>query len=133
VADLAHTHGFATAFFWQPMALAGGKVRTEDERLAIRGLSTSDSSFANLVYRIAAKREAAVSGWYDLTTVFDTVASAIYIDPVHVNPPGNERIARAMVCRLLGDLAWKNALVRHAIDPARVGSNARCSPVVRPA
>jgi lysophospholipase L1-like esterase len=102
VAALAGQYGFAYQFFWQPMMSA--------EVWQTSGFSEkSDLSVALLdeLYRQVYSQIAEQAGAYpclaDLSHLFDKQSESVWIDRMHVTPPGNQTIAQAITVALQED------------------------------
>jgi lysophospholipase L1-like esterase len=93
---LGKAYGFRVRSFWQPFLLDGKKVPTREEAQWIANASNPDTPFRELlpVYQEARRKAAETQQFSFLGDIFDQDAGTIYLDWVHLNPRGNEIIAR---------------------------------------
>jgi lysophospholipase L1-like esterase len=92
---LSRSHGFETAFFWQPFLYSKRIVKGEEE---LRGwLGTDADAWRKADAAARARLDPAVD---DVSTVFDGVREPVMYDFVHTNELGARVIARALYERL---------------------------------
>ena len=95
VAAMARGYGFRYGFFWQPMAVAGGKTLTAEEREGVaRQLGLSEErarSAAALTFPLVRARQRA--DVHDLSEAFDGKGESLYVDCCHFLPDGNRLVA----------------------------------------
>jgi lysophospholipase L1-like esterase len=97
---LAGAYGFKTYFFWQPTLAYGAKplVPFERELKEARSKELGGRVHRGLkaVYQEAETRSAASGSFVFLGHVFDRVQELVYVDEFHLDPQGNQIIARAI-------------------------------------
>ena len=95
---LGREFGFRVCAFWQPAVIYGEKPQAPYEQLLLKLSSGQRYPFLALapVYKEAEKRATGKSTFVFLADVFDAVGEPVYLDWVHLNPAGNEIVARAM-------------------------------------
>ena len=97
---LASAYGFKTYFFWQPALAYGDKPLApfEQELKEVRSkeLGGRVHRGLNAVYQEAETRSSASESFVFLGHVFDKVQELIYVDEFHLDPRGNQIIARAI-------------------------------------
>jgi lysophospholipase L1-like esterase len=99
---LGQAYGFTVCAFWQPAIIYGHKQLTPYEKQVL-DLSYSEAyPFQSLspVYKEAAYRAGKKAGFTFLGDVFEAVREPIYLDWVHLNPRGNELVAREVAKHL---------------------------------
>ena len=95
---LGGVFGFKVCAFWQPAVIYGHKSLSPYEQLLLKLSSGQRYPFLALVpvYKEAENRAAENGDFVFLADAFDSVREPVYLDWVHLNPVGNEIIARAM-------------------------------------
>ena len=97
---LASAYGFKTYFFWQPALAYGDKPLAPFERelkeARSKELGGRVHRGLNAVYQEAETRSSASESFVFLGHVFDKVQELIYVDEFHLDPRGNQIIARAI-------------------------------------
>jgi lysophospholipase L1-like esterase len=95
---LGQAYGFKVCAFWQPSMIYGHKPLVPYERDFLDLSTTKAYPFAALapVYREAALRSQREKQFTFLGDIFDDNPQPIYLDWVHLNPAGNEIVARAL-------------------------------------
>lgn len=96
VAGLAREFGFSYHTFLQPALDFGAKRLTSEEQLIRSGQSARTPFLADVYERIRVAT-AANPQFTDLTSVFDTVSTSVYVDRIHINPEGNALVAQRIV------------------------------------
>jgi lysophospholipase L1-like esterase len=98
VEALGVRHGFKSAFFWQPVALAERKSLTPEERSRVESVRDERHRPLPALYEqtyelIRAIRRPSV---HYLADVFNDERGDVYLDICHLAPPGNRLVARRM-------------------------------------
>ncbi|HSY13537.1 MAG TPA: hypothetical protein VK976_15200 [Verrucomicrobiae bacterium] len=95
---LGGVFGFKVRAFWQPAVIYKHKALAPYERLLLRLGSGLRYPFLALVpvYKDAETRAAENGDFVFLADAFDSVREPVYLDWGHLNPIGNEIIARTM-------------------------------------
>jgi hypothetical protein len=95
---LGEVFGFKVCAFWQPAVIYGHKPLAPYEQLLLKLSSGQRYPFLALVpvYKEAENRAAEKGDFVFLADAFDSVREPVYLDWVHLNPVGNEIVARAM-------------------------------------
>ena len=97
---LASAYGFKTYFFWQPALAYGDKplapFEQELKEARSKELGGRVHRGLNAVYQEAETRSSASESFVFLGHVFDKVQELIYVDEFHLDPRGNQIIARAI-------------------------------------
>jgi lysophospholipase L1-like esterase len=97
---LESAYGFKTYFFWQPTLAYGAKplapFEQELEEARNKELGGRVHRGLNAVYQEAETRSSASESFVFLGHVFDKVQELIYVDEFHLDPRGNQIIARAI-------------------------------------
>lgn len=98
VEGLARRYGFAYAAFWQPVAVLGHKILTEEERTLMGEMTGEGSRLGRALHEKthALVRASGHSHLRDFTGVFDDRRESVYITPCHVSPAGNRIVAARM-------------------------------------
>ena len=93
---LGKSYGFRVLSFWQPFLLDGKKAPTPEEVQWIARASNPETPFRALLpaYREARSKATQSHEFIFLGDVFDQQDETVYLDWVHLNPRGNEIIAR---------------------------------------
>jgi hypothetical protein len=97
VAALARQYGFTAHFFWQPSISAANKRLTAEESTIASAMSPEYRALYGRTHELAKRAAGAGAAFHYLGDVFDTLATTVYIDPVHVTPDGNAILARRIV------------------------------------
>lgn len=92
---LARSHGFRYASFWQPNAVAGTKVLTDEEQEGTKRQLGPSYDLARLaVHSTFPLVHAAAGGsFHDLAGAFDGIPGSVYLDSCHLLPEGNRILA----------------------------------------
>jgi lysophospholipase L1-like esterase len=96
---LAETYHFKVYGFWQPAVVYGNKRLAPFEQfMADHSSIDSETPFQAMipVYQEAQLRAATAGDFVFLGNVFDAVEEPVYLDWVHLNPMGNQIVARVL-------------------------------------
>jgi hypothetical protein len=97
---MAKAYGFKTYFFWQPALAYGDKPLTPFEQQLKEARSQEFGGEVHrglkAVYVQAESRSTASGKFVFLGRAFDEVKELVYVDEFHLDPRGNEMIARAI-------------------------------------
>ncbi|HUG10819.1 MAG TPA: SGNH/GDSL hydrolase family protein [Opitutaceae bacterium] len=96
VVGLAREFGFSYHAFLQPALDFGAKPLTSEEQ-QMRSAHSARIPFLTDVYKRIRVATAANPQFTDLTSVFDTVTTSVYVDRMHINPEGNALVAPRIV------------------------------------
>jgi hypothetical protein len=96
VQALGREFGFEAFFFWQPVISLGAKPLTPFEQSCRDGMDPSVERLFREAYRHVQEAVPGRSRLFYIADVFDGIDSEVYAQPYHVNPEGNEAIARRM-------------------------------------
>ena len=96
VSLLAHNHGIACAFFWQPVIYTGQKQLTGEEQKIIERTQARYNPNGGLVNVYDFVRGQTRPRFFDIADVFSNVPETLYVDPWHVGPQGNRLVAERM-------------------------------------
>jgi len=99
VTALAHTYGFKSFFFLQPIVSRGNKPLTREEQEIKQRLEmdVALNKLLTAVYQTLELRSAEYQNLYTINHIFDGYNSLLWIDPYHVTPVGNQLIAQKML------------------------------------
>jgi len=99
VTALAHTYGFKSFFFLQPIVSRGNKPLTREEQEIKQRLEmdVALNKLLTAVYHTLELRSAEYQNLYTINHIFDGYNSLLWIDPYHVTPVGNQLIAQKML------------------------------------
>lgn len=106
--SLAGSFGFRTLAFWQPVLLASGKPRTDEEQGIVENSGSMVQAYT-AVYAAMRREALDTHGVVDISAALDGTPEQLYIDFSHLGPRGNELVAAAMV----------SAVVRAGVLPRR--------------
>lgn len=113
VRALAREYGFKAVFFWQPTIYSKKILSPDEERWRLTGTrrpGRGAPAFAeeyrtfNDVFRERMKTSR-VDGLIDLSGIFESERSTIFIDRFHISEVGNGKVAEAMLPALQAALA----------------------------
>jgi len=122
---LAREYGFAYEMFWQPNLLVGGKHPNGEEsqfRQSEADKGADWMALMNRSYARMARDTAQRPHLHFMANVFDRDSTVMYIDWAHLNPQGNQRVARRIVAAL-GDTINVRPLA--VSRPKRAGAGQR--------
>jgi len=93
---LSKEYGFKVLFYWHPMILQKSKL-TDFEISVIKKMSGEKKIFFEQAYSSISKQLKSIDPKYelikDLSHIFTETEQSIFIDSVHINRIGNEKIA----------------------------------------
>ena len=101
---MAKAYGFKTYFFWQPVLAYGDKPLTPFEKQLKEARSQEFGGEVHrglkAVYEQAESRSTVSGEFVFLGRAFDEVNELVYVDEFHLDPRGNEMIARVIAQRV---------------------------------
>ena len=101
---MAKACGFKTYFFWQPVLAYGDKPLTPFEKQLKEARSQEFGGEVHrglkAVYEQAESRSTVSGEFVFLGRAFDEVNELVYVDEFHLDPRGNEMIARVIAQRV---------------------------------
>jgi lysophospholipase L1-like esterase len=92
----AVAYEFDFLYAWQPVVLVGQKPLTAEEQTFIATSAESMKTFYRAAYSAVTTHNADLENFVSLVDIFDQTADFIYIDRLHLAPPGNQRVAQAL-------------------------------------
>jgi lysophospholipase L1-like esterase len=93
---LARKYGFEFRFFWPPYVSIGRKPLTAEEQAIARRVDPALDMLYHSVYRMIEAEAGRHPKSSDISGVFDNYSGLVWLDELHVTPPGNRVLAKKL-------------------------------------